>query len=108
MIVGVERHRDQALVHHGQDQCGIPEVKRALGQDCLAGEEGLGHALRDSEGPRMVPVSGVREGHEEPGVGDALHGRANPFREDRSFGPRIFPASRMNGRRAAPDFAIAS
>ena len=55
-----------------------------------------------------MPVVAVGEGDEKTSVCDAFHDRENPFREDRSRGPLIDPASRINGRTEPPDFARSS
>jgi hypothetical protein len=38
-------------------------------------------------------VSVIAERHDEAGVGDGLHRREKPFRDDKSEGPLILPAS---------------
>jgi hypothetical protein len=47
----------------------------------------------------VVAIAPVGEGDEEPGIGDALHERAKPFRAERSRGPRTVPASRRKAWR---------
>jgi hypothetical protein len=56
----------------------------------------------------MMPVVAVGKGDQKARVRDAFHDREKPFREDRSRGPLIDPASRMNGRTEPPDFARSS
>jgi len=38
----------------------------------------------------------IAEGHDEAGIGDGLHRREKPFREDKSGGPLILPARLRN------------
>jgi hypothetical protein len=45
----------------------------------------------------VVLVGSVRERDQEAGVGNALHGRENPLRDDSVRDPLIDPARRMNG-----------
>jgi hypothetical protein len=39
-----------------------------------------------------MAVSTIAEGDDESSVGNSLHRRENPLREERSAGPLIFPA----------------
>ncbi len=36
--------------------------------------------------PRMKTVGAIAKGHDQAGVGNSPHERANPFREERSWG----------------------
>jgi hypothetical protein len=63
-----------------------------------------GHA----DGPLVMPVMAVGKGDQKTRVRDAFHDREKPFREDRSRGPLMDPASRMNGRTEPPALARSS
>jgi hypothetical protein len=41
-------------------------------------------------------ISSVREGDQKPGVGNRLHLREEPFRDERPGAPLMVPARRMN------------
>ena len=42
-----------------------------------------------------MPVVAVGKRDQQAGVGNSLHVRENPFRAERSFGPRTLPARRI-------------
>ena len=56
----------------------------------------------------MVQIILVCERNEKTGIGNTFHPRENPFRLERSFGPRTAPANRMNRCCAAPALARSS
>jgi hypothetical protein len=58
--------------------------------------------FRDANCPLVMRISAIGECDEETGIRDPLHARENPFRFERSRGPRTTPARRMNDR-CAPD-----
>jgi len=89
----VEGWRGEAFLHHGEDDADAPEMKGGLRQDSLAREERLRDLLDYPYRPLVMPVVAVGKGDEEPGVGDALHGREKPLRDERSRAPRTEPAS---------------
>jgi hypothetical protein len=95
VLPAVEGRGDQAILDHGENEGDAAEVKGGFSQHRLAGEEWLADLLRDPHCPLVVAIATVGEGDQEPGIGDALHGREKPFREDRSRVPRTTPASRM-------------
>ena len=95
VVAAVERQGDEPIAKHRQHQRRVLQVKCCLGEHRFAGEEGFVQALGDLNSPLVVGVVTVGEGHQEAGVGDALHGRMKPLRRDRSLGPRTAPARRM-------------
>src|SRR5438105_9300131 len=83
-------------------------MKGGFSQDGFACQERLRDPLRYLNGPFVVPIVAIRKGGEKAGVRDARHGREKPLREERSRGPLIDPASRMNGRRRPVALAFSS
>src|SRR5271167_844416 len=73
------------------------QMKRRFGEDRLAGQQGLGNSSGNVHSPAVVLVVPSRESDNEAGVGDSLHERENPLREERSGGPPVIsPAWRRN------------
>jgi hypothetical protein len=56
----------------------------------------------------MKTVGAIAKGHDQAGIGNSLHERANPFREERSWGPLIVPAWRRKRWFPASDRARSS
>jgi hypothetical protein len=52
--------------------------------------------MRELRRPLVIPVVGIRERHQESRVGDTLHRREKPLRNDSPRAPRTEPASLMN------------
>jgi len=71
-------------------------MKGGFGQHCLTGNQGLSDVSCDIHCPRMVMVPLIAERYNKAGIGDSLHRRENPFREDKSGGPLILPARLRN------------
>ena len=46
----------------------------------------------------MVLIAAIAKRDQKPGIRNCFHLRENPLREERSGGPPIAPARRMNGR----------
>jgi hypothetical protein len=55
-----------------------------------------------------MAVATIAEGDDESGIGNSLHRRENPLREDRSGTPLIFPAWRRNRWFPFSDFALSN
>jgi hypothetical protein len=94
--------------NHGQDQGGITQVKSRLGEHRLTGQQRFGDLGRQNDRPIMIAVPPIREGNEEPRIGDAFHGLVKPFRADRSAGPFTLPAKRMKELPMPPALARAN
>jgi|SRR6202158_5290392 len=96
MIAAVKRDHYKPFLKEPQDDRHALQVKCRLGQDSLAGQQRLGHALCDLHCPVVVAVVSIRECDQKAGIGDALQERENPLRFERSRGPRIVPARCRN------------
>ncbi len=87
-------HRERMRV-----QPGILEMKRRLRP---AQHRRSGACVCDLrcqvESPAVIPVAPIAKGDEKAGIRNRFHLRENPLRAERSAGPSIFPASRINGR----------
>jgi hypothetical protein len=108
ILQAIEGQDDQPLSDHGEDEGHALEMEGRFRQHRLARQEGVGHALSDGDGPIVMSVIAVGEGHEKARVGDPLHEREKPFRLERSFGPRTLPASRRNPCVPAPALAFSN
>src|SRR5258708_11172842 len=108
MLFAIERDLDEAVLNHREDEASVPEVKRALRDHRLAGEERFADMARQLDGPRMMVIIAVCKRDEEAGIGDRLHFFEKPFRRDRSFVPEMAPARRMKGRLERSDRALSS
>lgn len=102
VLTAIERKDDEPLTKQLQSESDVLQVKRRLGENCFAGQKRARHTLGEDDRPFMVPVVSVGKSDQEPGVGDPLHFREKPLREERSLGPRTLPARRM---KACPDDA---
>jgi hypothetical protein len=105
MRVEPEIQSNQALGNHGQGQRRAPQMKGRFREDRLAGEQWLGHALRETDRPCVVRIRPVGERHEKTSIGDALRDLEKSFLDERFRGPRTDPARRMNG--SVSPFALA-
>lgn len=108
MIIAIELERDEAFLDHREHERDTLKMESRLGEHGLAREQRLGQALSDLDRPVVVSVVSIRERDEKSGVGDALHERENPFRAERSFGPRTEPARRMKACLAFSALALSS
>ena len=107
VVVAVERNRHETIVHHAQDEPDVLQVERGLREDGLAGQEWLRDLFRDRDGPVVVSIVAICEGHQETSIRDASHEVEKPRRPERSRGPFTVPASDMN-RRSDPAMARSS
>jgi len=67
-------------------------VESGLRQDGFTGEERFRHFLGKIDSPPVMAIRTIPKCHDKTGIGDALHRREYPLREDRSAGPEIVPA----------------
>src|SRR5579863_7529115 len=88
----VEGHSQHLAPHQGQDIGTRAQMKGGLGQHRLTGDYGLSDVLGNVYSPCVMMVSLIAERHDEASVGDGLHRREKPFRDDKSDGPLILPA----------------
>jgi hypothetical protein len=108
VLSAVECERYQPLPYHREGEGNAPEVEGGLGQDGLTRQERLDESFGNADRPLMVLVVPVGESDQEARIGDALQGRENPLREDRSFAPLTAPARAMNRRLPEPARALSS
>src|SRR5262245_38226698 len=80
-------------------------MKRCLRQNGLTGKQRLANPAGNVQSPVVVPVVPIGKTDEKTGIRNALHGRENPLRVERSLGPRTVPARRMKAW--APLLALA-
>lgn len=90
-----ERH--QTLTYEGESLFGTTQVKSSLRQNCFACKKGLSYLMGDIDGPSVVLIGSIGEGHQETGISDGLHLSENPLRADRFRGPENDPAKRRKG-----------
>jgi hypothetical protein len=64
-------------------------MKRGFGEHSFASQQWLGDSFGNVNCPVMVPVIPPGEGNDEAGIGDSLHERENPLREETSGGPPL-------------------
>jgi hypothetical protein len=64
-------------------------MKGRFRKHSLAGQKRLGQSFRDVNGPPVVLVIVPGKSNDETSVGDALHERENPLREETSTGPPV-------------------
>jgi hypothetical protein len=79
-----------------------------LGQNRLAGKQGLSNRFSGVYGPKVMAVATIAKRYDEAGVGYSFHRRENLLREDKSGGPLIFPAWRRNVWLPFSDRALSS
>jgi hypothetical protein len=68
------------------------KMEGRLRQHRFACQERFRNALGDVHRPGMKTVGAIAKSHDQAGVSNGLHDRANPLREERSGGPLILPA----------------
>ena len=95
MVLAVESEGDQSVPDHCENERDAPQVKSGLRQNGFAGQQRFGDPTGDAHSPVVVSVVSIGKGDEETGIRNALHGRENPLRLERSFGPRTVPAKRI-------------
>src|SRR5947207_13844985 len=78
---------DHLILHKSQYVSTGLEVKRGFRENRFASKKGLSDVLRDVDSPKMMLIILAGEGHNEAGIGDGLHERENPLREETSAGP---------------------
>jgi hypothetical protein len=66
-------------------------------QNGVARDQGFNDALRDLECPPVMSVPSIAKCDQQPGVGNRVHFKEKPFLLDKSRGPEMAPARRMNG-----------
>jgi hypothetical protein len=103
----IERHFNELLVNHVEDDPRVTEVKCNFREDGLACVQRGLDALRYSHRPRVVLIGSIGECDQESGIGNTLH-RVKPLRRERSRGPRREPARRMYPFRALDARAFSS
>ena len=73
-------------------------MKGSFGQNGFAGQYRPHHSFRNFNRPRVVRIMDFQEGHQEAGVGDGVHLREYPLRDERSGGPPLMmPAYFLHG-----------
>jgi hypothetical protein len=97
-IATLERHHDETVANHAEDEGGVLEVEGSFREHGLAREQRLRDLLRNRHRPVVMLIVAIGERHEKARVGDPSPDRENPFRSDRSRGPLAEPARAMNGR----------
>jgi hypothetical protein len=108
MFPAVKRQCHETFIYHRENYCGALQMKCSFREDRLTCQQRLSDAGGDLSRPRMVFVVGVCERDQESSICDALHGRENPFRAERSRAPRTLPASLMNDGSAPLSRAFSS
>lgn len=96
VVATIEGQSHELFAHHREHERDVVQVKGGLGQHGFARQRGFGDPVGDTNRPLMVLVIPIGECDQKSSVGNGFHDRENPFREDRSFGPRTEPARRMN------------
>jgi hypothetical protein len=104
----IERDRHQTFIDHRKNHSRVFQMKCRFRKDSLARQQRLRDAAGNLSRPVVIFVIGVRKRHQEARIGDALHGRENPFRPERSRAPRTLPASLMKDGAAPPSRAFSS
>ena len=97
MLATVEGDGRQSVTQHPQHQLDALEVESGLRQHGLAGEQRLRDLRRHSKRPLVMAIAAIREGHQEAGVRDSLHGRLNPFRAGQVPGAAHGPGEAHEG-----------
>ena len=87
----------QTVIYEGESSCGAAQVKSCLRENSFTRKKRFHHLLGDCDGPSMMLIGPVGEGDQETRIGDRLHLRENPLRDDRFRGPENEPARRRNG-----------
>lgn len=98
MVVDDEGDGDQSVRDHPEDDRNVLEMKCGFRQDGFARQERVVDLSSDANRPVVVNIAAIGKRDEETGIGDTDHARENPFRRERSFGPSMVPANRMNRR----------
>jgi hypothetical protein len=98
MIGKSERGANQSVANKVKNQCGVPQVKGRLGENCLASEQRIYNLAREAKGSFVVEIVTIAERNREARVGYSIHFFEKPLREDRAALPDTFPAKRRNGR----------
>src|SRR5437016_4847172 len=97
MIIAIERKRKETFREHLQNQPGIAQMKRRLGQHGLARKKRLGNLFGNAHCPRVMTVARVGQRNQITGIRDTVHFFENPLRVERSRGPLwMTPANRTN------------
>jgi hypothetical protein len=86
---------EQSIFNQFQNAAAGTQVKACFGQHRLTSEKRFGDLLGQVGRPPVMTVCAVPESHNEASIGNALHRREYPFREERSAGPEMVPACRM-------------
>jgi hypothetical protein len=108
VVAAVERDLYQSFPYQRQYRFHTLQVKRGFREDGLAGEERRGDLRRHFHSPCVMAIVAIGESHQKAGVGNPVHERENPFRDDKSRAPCTEPASFMKPPEGPPFFARSS
>jgi hypothetical protein len=83
----MERQPDQALADHCEYNAWVTNLKGRLRHNRFACKKRFRDRFSQLHRPRMMPISPIRERHQQACVRDPYQVREYPFREERLRGP---------------------
>ena len=83
----MERQPNQAMADHSEYNARVPDMKSRLRKNRFACKKRFRDRFSQLDRPRMMPISPIRERHEQACVRNPYQEREYPFREERLRGP---------------------